>query len=53
MTWCRSRTPSNGLQKSLADTFKGPARDTTEENIQARVRGTILMAISNKFNRWS
>src|SRR5690606_8597823 len=33
----------------LADTFAGKAPDTTEENIQARARGTILMAISNKF----
>jgi NAD+ synthase (glutamine-hydrolysing) len=33
---------------SLADEFKGLAADTTEENIQARVRGTLLMAMSNK-----
>jgi NAD+ synthetase len=33
---------------SLADQFKGLAADTTEENIQARVRGTLLMALSNK-----
>ncbi len=32
----------------LADTFQGLARDTTEENIQARCRGVLLMAISNK-----
>jgi NAD+ synthase (glutamine-hydrolysing) len=30
--------------------FEGTNRDVAEENIQARVRGTILMAISNKFN---
>jgi len=33
----------------LAPLFDGRARDATEENIQARVRGVILMAISNKF----
>jgi NAD+ synthase len=34
---------------SLAGTFAGRAVDTTEENIQSRIRGVILMAISNKF----
>src|SRR3954469_22702043 len=34
---------------SLANTFPGRAVDTTEENIQSRIRGLILMAISNKF----
>lgn len=34
---------------SLADEFKGLALDATEENIQARIRGTLLMALSNKF----
>jgi NAD+ synthetase len=34
---------------ALADLFKGRAADTTEENIQARLRGLILMALSNKF----
>jgi NAD+ synthase len=34
---------------SLTDTFAGRAVDTTEENIQSRIRGVILMAISNKF----
>ena len=38
-----------GLEKSLADLFKGMPRDTTEENIQSRVRGVILMSVSNKF----
>jgi len=32
----------------LSEQFSGKAADTTEENIQARVRGVILMAISNK-----
>ena len=31
------------------EVFKGLPEDTTEENIQARIRGTILMALSNKF----
>jgi NAD+ synthase len=38
-----------GLENTLAPLFEGTARDVTEENLQARVRGTILMAISNKF----
>jgi len=33
----------------LAGEFKGTAPDATEENIQARIRGTLLMALSNKF----
>ena len=36
---------------SLADVFAGAEPDTTEENIQARSRGVILMAISNKTGR--
>lgn len=35
--------------KRLSDTFKGLPQDTTEENIQSRIRGNILMALSNKF----
>jgi NAD+ synthase len=38
-----------GLEKSLASMFKGTNRDITEENLQSRARGTILMSISNKF----
>ena len=34
----------------LESKFKGYDKDTTEENIQSRIRGMILMAISNKFN---
>jgi NAD+ synthase len=37
-----------GLEQSLASLFAGKPRDVTEENLQARARGTILMAISNK-----
>ncbi len=33
---------------ALADEFAGTKRDTTEENLQARCRGVLLMAISNK-----
>ena len=33
----------------LADTFSGLAPDVTEENIQSRIRGNLLMALSNKF----
>ncbi|TWC27055.1 NAD+ synthase (glutamine-hydrolysing) [Pseudomonas sp. SJZ079] len=33
---------------TLAPVFEGMARDTTEENLQARCRGTLLMAMSNK-----
>ena len=39
-----------GLEASLAPLFAGKPRDVTEENLQARARGTILMAISNKLN---
>ena len=37
------------FKASLAKDFAGRAEDTTEENIQARIRGTMLMALSNKF----
>jgi NAD+ synthase len=39
-----------GLEAALAPAFSGLSRDVTEENLQARARGTILMALSNKFN---
>jgi NAD+ synthase (glutamine-hydrolysing) len=35
--------------RALAGPFKGLKEDVTEENIQARIRGTLLMALSNKF----
>jgi len=38
-----------GTEAALSGVFKGLARDVTEENLQARARGMILMAISNKF----
>jgi NAD+ synthase len=37
-----------GLEKALAPVFAGKPRDVTEENLQSRTRGTILMAMSNK-----
>jgi NAD+ synthase len=38
-----------GLEAVLAPLFSGRSRDITEENLQSRARGTILMSISNKF----
>jgi NAD+ synthase len=38
----------NGFEKILSTPFAGLPRDITEENLQARGRGTLLMAISNK-----
>jgi NAD+ synthase (glutamine-hydrolysing) len=43
--------PVDALESSLAEQFKGLQVDATEENIQARVRGTLLMALSNKTGR--
>ena len=37
------------FKAALAANFAGRAEDTTEENLQARIRGTLLMALSNKF----
>ena len=37
------------FKEALATQFAGLAEDTTEENLQARIRGTLLMGISNKF----
>jgi NAD+ synthase (glutamine-hydrolysing) len=37
------------FKRTLAGEFEGSAEDSTEENIQARIRGTLLMALSNKF----
>ncbi|MDD4964193.1 MAG: NAD+ synthase [Gallionella sp.] len=38
-----------GFLRTLNDSFKGHEVDATEENLQARIRGTLLMAMSNKF----
>jgi len=43
------RPEFEAFKASLAAEFKGRAEDSTEENIQARIRGTLLMALSNKF----
>jgi NAD+ synthase len=41
--------PVEGFGRALAEVFAGTEPGVTEENIQSRVRGTALMAISNKF----
>ncbi|HHN73040.1 MAG TPA: NAD(+) synthase [Thermopetrobacter sp.] len=41
--------PVQGFHEVLADLFAGREADVTEENLQSRVRGSIIMAISNKF----
>jgi NAD+ synthase len=38
-----------GAEAVLAPVFEGRPRDVTEENLQARIRGLLLMALSNKF----
>ncbi|MDD5434704.1 MAG: NAD+ synthase [Nitrospira sp.] len=46
--------PISGIFKNyldnLSEEFAGMKQDTTEENMQARIRGNIMMALSNKFN---
>jgi len=45
--------PISGIMETydhvLADAFRGFAADVTEENIQSRIRGNLLMALSNKY----
>ena len=41
--------PFQGYLDALAETFAGLPADTTEENLQSRTRGALLMALSNKF----
>jgi NAD+ synthase len=41
--------PVEGFNAALKPMFEGRSPDITEENLQSRTRGTILMAISNKF----
>jgi NAD+ synthase (glutamine-hydrolysing) len=41
-------SPFESFMTMLEDQFEGTKRDTTEENLQARCRGVLLMAISNK-----
>jgi NAD+ synthase len=42
-------SPVAALEEVLQSLFAGRPRDVTEENLQARVRGVLLMALSNKF----
>jgi NAD+ synthase (glutamine-hydrolysing) len=47
-----SITPTfDAFKAALAHEFRGLPEDATEENIQARIRGTLLMALSNKSGR--
>lgn len=41
--------PVTACEEALGPIFEGLSRDVTEENIQARVRGVLMMALSNKF----
>jgi len=41
--------PFMAIEEDLAPLFAGKERDVTEENIQARIRALLLMAVSNKF----
>jgi NAD+ synthase (glutamine-hydrolysing) len=41
--------PMKAFDDALAETFEGREPDITEENLQARIRGNIVMALSNKF----
>jgi NAD+ synthase (glutamine-hydrolysing) len=43
--------PFNAFLGQLEEVFRGLTVDATEENIQARCRGVILMAVSNKFGK--
>jgi NAD+ synthetase len=42
-------TVFDAYRSTLAEVFRGRAEDVTEENLQARIRGNLLMALSNKF----
>jgi NAD+ synthase (glutamine-hydrolysing) len=41
--------PMQAFEESLREAFTGYSSDVTEENLQARIRGNLLMALSNKF----
>ena len=43
------REPVEAFKKQFRDVFAGLAEDATEENMQARLRGMVLMSLSNKF----
>jgi NAD+ synthase len=42
-------SPVAATEATLAPLFEGRPRDVAEENLQARIRGVVLMALSNKF----
>ncbi|WP_227429798.1 NAD+ synthase [Psychrobacter sp. I-STPA6b] len=48
-TVCPIHDAVDGMRMTLAPLFSKSKADTTEENIQARARGMVLMALSNKF----
>ena len=48
-TVCPIHDAVDGMRHTLAPLFSKAKADTTEENIQARARGMVLMALSNKF----
>src|SRR5947209_3874708 len=45
----RIEAPMEAFEGVLAETFAGADPDITEENLQARIRGNLVMALSNKF----
>src|SRR3954447_5932552 len=45
----RIEEPMQAFERVLADSFEGTEADITEENLQARIRGNLIMALSNKF----
>src|SRR4051794_19855431 len=45
----RIEEPMEAFERVLADSFQGREPDITEENLQARIRGNLVMALSNKF----
>ena len=47
-----SSPPSHAFLELLGPSFEGLPEDLTEENLQPRIRGTLLMALSNKFRGW-
>jgi len=50
-TYCLPISPMmEAFDGVLAGVFAGRPHDTTEENLQARIRATVLMALANKFN---
>lgn len=44
------RAPFESIKKTMHSLFEGKPEDVTEENMQARIRGLLLMALSNKDN---